>query len=198
IANGFTQALNGLHDFAALANDEEGRTLFASGERELRHELPQFDTGAWSLYSKPGHESDLGYHKVLRDFLQGLCDRLTKAGGEPDPKPYCTTAQRFTADLTTSPKLTLKAPAKKRVKTTATIRFAIDKVSTVTVTAFRHGKPVFTTTARRGHGRHEVKLRPSQPGPLTIRLGAVDLAGNAASQQTTMHVTPAPKKHKGD
>ena len=25
IANGFTQALNGLHDFAALANDAEGR-----------------------------------------------------------------------------------------------------------------------------------------------------------------------------
>jgi hypothetical protein len=31
-----------------------------------------------------------------------------------------------------------------------------------------------------------------------IRVGAVDLAGNAASRQTTMHVTPAPKKHKGD
>ena len=197
IVNGFTQSLNGLHDFAALANDEDGRVLFASGEKELRHELPQFDTGAWSLYSKPGTESDLGYHKVLRDFLQALCDRLTKAGS-PDPKPYCRTAQRFTADLTTSPKLTLKAPAKKRVETTATIRFTIDKISTVTVTALRDGKPVFSTTARRGHGRHDVKLKPSEPGPLVIRLGAVDLAGNAASQQTTLHVTPAPKKHKGD
>jgi hypothetical protein len=44
IVNGFTQSLNGLHDFAALANDEDGRVLFASGEKELRHELPQFDT----------------------------------------------------------------------------------------------------------------------------------------------------------
>jgi hypothetical protein len=198
IVNGFTQSLNGLHDFAALANDEEGRVLFASGEKELRHELPQFDTGAWSLYSKPGAESDLGYHKVLRDFLRGLCDRLTKAGGDPDPTLYCRTAQGFTADLTTKPKLTLKAPEKKRAKTTATIRFTVDKVSTVTVTALRRGKPVFTTTARRGHGRHDVELKPSQPGPLTIRLGAVDLAGNAASEQTTMHVTPAPKKRKAD
>jgi hypothetical protein len=46
IVNGFTQSLNGLHDFAALANDAEGRTLFADGEAELRHELPGFDTGA--------------------------------------------------------------------------------------------------------------------------------------------------------
>ena len=135
IANGFTQALNGLHDFATLANDGEGRALFGAGEAELRVELPAFDTGAWSLYSRPGAESDLGYHKVLRDFLRGLCDRLTEDAGpaaarrrgtthrrrrrpaarrpeasvpRPSPIPtlYCDTAQRFTADLTTKPTLT--------------------------------------------------------------------------------------------
>jgi hypothetical protein len=203
IVNGFTQSLNGLHDFAALANDEEGRVLFASGERELRHELPLFDTGAWSLYSRgvpPTRESNLGYHKVLRDFLQGLCDRLTKAE-TPDPKLYCRTAQGFTADLTTKPTLALKVPEKKRVKTTATVRFTLDKVSTVTVTALRKGQPVFTRTARLARGRHTVKIKPSEAGPLLIRLGAVDLAGNAASKQETMHVTPVPKppkKDKGD
>jgi hypothetical protein len=195
IVNGFTQSLNGLHDFAALANDAEGRKLFDAGEKELRHELPQFDTGAWSLYSKPGVESDLGYHKVLRDFLQGLCDRLTKAG-TPDPKLYCQTAQRFTTDLTTKPKLTLKAPERKRVKTTATLRLTLDKVSTVTVTALRRGKVVFTYAGRLAHGRHEVTIKPSEPGPLLIRAGAVDLAGNATSTQATLHVTPKPKKAK--
>jgi hypothetical protein len=203
IVNGFTQSLNGLHDFAALANDAEGRKLFDAGEKELRHELPQFDTGAWSLYSQPGSESDLGYHKVLRDFLQALCDRLTKAGS-PDPKPYCQTAQRFTADLTTKPKLTLKAPKKKRVETTATLRLTLDKVSTVSVTALRHGKVVFASTQRLGRGRHDVELKPSEPGPLLLRAGAVDLAGNATSTQATLHVTPKPKtktkpkKHTGD
>jgi hypothetical protein len=197
IVNGFTQALNGLHDFAALANDEDGRVLFASGEQELRHELPQFDTGAWSLYSKPGRESDLGYHKVLRDFLRGLCDRLTKAG-TPDPTLYCQTAERFTTDLTTKPKLTLDVPESKRVKTTATLRLAIDKVSAVTVTATRRGKVVFTSAGRLGHGRHDVRLKPSRPGPLRIRADAVDLAGNATSARATLHVSPAPKKHEAD
>jgi hypothetical protein len=36
ILNGFAQALNGLRDFAALANDPEGRALFAAGEAQLR------------------------------------------------------------------------------------------------------------------------------------------------------------------
>mgnify|MGYP002146243922 CR=1 FL=1 len=34
-----------------------------------------FDTGAWSLYSRGApstHESDLGYHTLLRDFLKQL------------------------------------------------------------------------------------------------------------------------------
>jgi hypothetical protein len=97
----------------------------------------------------------------------------------------------------------LKVPEKKRVKTTATVRFTLDKVSTVTVTALRKGQPVFTRTARLARGRHTVKIKPSEAGPLLIRLGAVDLAGNAASKQETMHVTPtpkkrAPKKDKGD
>lgn len=194
IANGFTQALNGLHDFAALANDEQGRTLFASGERELRHELPQFDTGAWSIYSKPGSESDLGYHKVLRDFVQNLCDRLTKAGDDPSPKLYCSTAARFTKDLTTPAKVTFKLPEKPRAKRTITIRFTLDKISTVTITATRKGKVVYSVTRRYAHGKHTLKLTPSAAGALTLRATSVDLAGNAGSDQAVLRVKAAPKK----
>jgi hypothetical protein len=198
IANGFTQALNGLHDFAALANDAEGRTLFASGERELRHELPQFDTGAWSFYSKPGKESDLGYHKVLRDFLQNLCERLTKAGDDPSPQLYCSTAQRFTKDLTTPPVLKVKLPKEKpRAKSRVTIRITLDKVSSVTVTAARAGQVVFSQSGRWARGTHIIRIAPAQRGALTIRAGAVDLAGNAGSGQAVLHVRAAPKgKHK--
>ena len=39
VLNAFTQAVNGLHDFGALANDAEGRALFAAGEAQLRGEL---------------------------------------------------------------------------------------------------------------------------------------------------------------
>jgi hypothetical protein len=198
IANGFTQALNGLHDFATLANDEEGRTLFASGERELHHELPQFDTGAWSLYSKPGKESDLGYHKVLRDFVQNLCDRLTKAGKDPSPTLYCHTAARFTKDLTTPPKVTFKLPKKPpRAKKTITISFRLDKISTVTLTATRAGKVVYSVTRRYPYGRHTLKLTPSKAGALTLRATSVDLAGNRGTDQAVLKVKAAPKpKHK--
>jgi hypothetical protein len=196
IENGFVQSLNGLHDFAALANDDEGRRLFAEGEAQLHAELPEFDTGAWSLYSKPGHESDLGYHKVLRDFLRGLCDRLT-AAGSPSPDRYCNTAQRFTADLTTPPKLTLDLPERAvHAKRTTKLRFTLDKVSTVTVTAARRGKAVLTRTARLGRGRHVVAIEPSRAGPLVVRAGAVDLAGNAGSAHGTLHVAAAPERHE--
>jgi hypothetical protein len=77
VLNAFTQALNGLHDFALLANDAEGRALFEAGERQLRAELPAYDTGAWSRYSTK-READLGYHKLSRDFLRNLCTRLTE------------------------------------------------------------------------------------------------------------------------
>jgi hypothetical protein len=214
IANGFTQALNGLHDFAALANDPEGRTLFASGEKALRAELPGFDTGAWSLYSigsPPTRESDLGYHKVLRDFLNGLCQRLTDdqarahtaqvqappaAEPIPDPKLYCDTAARFTADLHTRPKLTITPPAQAlRAKRAAHVPFALDKVSTVTITATRRGKVVLSRAARLGYGKHEIALKPSQAGPLGLRVSATDLAGNASSAAVTVHVRAAAKKH---
>jgi hypothetical protein len=223
VANGFTQALNGLHDFAALANDDEGRALFAAGEAALRAELPGFDTGAWSLYSRPGAESDLGYHKVLRDFLGGLCERLTadrrradasagaaqQTGGTPatgapagvavpDPALYCETAQRFTADLTTRPKVAIEDPPTLRAKKSGSLRFTLDKVSFVTVTAVRRGRVVLSRTARLGRGEHKVGLRPAEAGPMVVSVRAVDLAGNAGGAQATVHVRAAAKKHRGD
>ena len=54
------------------------------GRRRARQEVPTYDTGAWSLYSRGTvtRESDLGYHTLLRDFLESLCNRT----GEP---VYC-------------------------------------------------------------------------------------------------------------
>jgi D-glucuronyl C5-epimerase C-terminus len=173
ILNGFIQALNGLFDFAALANDPEGRALFAAGEAEARVEVALFDTGAWSLY-QPGVESDLGYHKLLRDFLRGLCQRV------PDPTVYCTEADRFTAYLRQPPVLALKSTSA-RLKKPSKATFTVNKVSTVTVTLLRDGTPVLTRSARFGHGRHGFAFRPRKRGPLVVRLRAVDLAGNVGA-----------------
>jgi hypothetical protein len=200
IANGFAQALNGLHDFAVLANDVEGRALFAAGEAELRDELPRYDTGAWSLYSigtRDSRESDLGYHELLRDFLRGLCDRLT-ATGDADPAPYCDAAQRFTDDLRAPPQLTLPDGQELRQKRRGAVRFTLDKVAFVTVTVLRRGAVVFTKTARLGRGEHATGLRPAKAGPLDVRLRAVDLAGNAATAASRLAVRRAAKSPASD
>lgn len=115
IYNAFFQALIGLHDFATFANDPLGRRLWLEGERQARREVFQADTGSWSLY-QPGRLSDVGYHKVLRDFVRNLCDRLNDDRQRevlglrarlgpgavledlnrwPDPEPYCLVTQRF-------------------------------------------------------------------------------------------------------
>jgi hypothetical protein len=173
ILNGFIQALNGLFDFAALANDDEGRALFAAGEAQARVEVPTFDTGAWSLY-QPGKESDLGYHELLRDFLRGLCSRV------PSQTIYCTEADRFTAYLRQPPVLALKSTTA-RLKKPSKVTFTVNKVSTVSLTLTRKGKPVLSTSARFGYGRHAFGFRPRKRGGLGVRLRAVDLAGNVGA-----------------
>ena len=90
VLNGFTQALNGLHDFGALANDGEGRALFAAGEAQLRAELGKYDTGGWSRYALGGRDADVSYHSLARDFLRNLCERLTEDAARaaaPPPAP---------------------------------------------------------------------------------------------------------------
>jgi hypothetical protein len=119
IFNAFFQAVVGLHDFAALANDARARTLYLAGAREAAVEVAKADTGTWSLYS-PGVASDIGYHKVLRDFARSLCRRmqvdreraatalraragpsavLTSVRDNPDPAPFCIATRSLTREL---------------------------------------------------------------------------------------------------
>lgn len=91
ILNAFIQSLVGLYDFAQLANDEPARQLFAAGDTQAQREVPKYDTGKWSLY-RPGKKSDIGYHRLLRDFLKNLCERTST-------DIYCSTADNFTQYL---------------------------------------------------------------------------------------------------
>ena len=61
-----------LRDTAALTHSREAQKLFRAGDRAARREVAAFDTGAWSLYSLGCNESDLGYHRLVRDFLARL------------------------------------------------------------------------------------------------------------------------------
>jgi D-glucuronyl C5-epimerase C-terminus len=174
ILNGFVQALNGLSDFVKYGGGADGPALLAAGLAQAAAEVPTFDTGAWSLYARPGSESSLSYHVLLRDFLRSLCQRV------PQPAIFCATAERFTADLTTPPVLALR-PTSARAKRPASVRFTLTKASRVTLTLLRAGRPVLTRTVQLAHGTRSLGFTPIKAGPLAVRLRAVDLAGNAAT-----------------
>jgi hypothetical protein len=190
VLNGFVQALNGLLDFARYANDPDGLALFDAGEAQLAAELSSYDTGAWSLYS-PGHEADLGYHRLARDFLRTLCARLGQTDASRAAR-YCEAAERFERYLHEPPRLTLRlAPGRPRARRVLLVRIGLSKVSTVTAVARRKGRVVWTRTERRPRGLHAFGLRPARAGPLHVSVRAVDLAGNAASVGGSVDVRPA-------
>jgi len=208
VLNAFTQSLNGLYDYAALTNDAEGRALFARGEAQLRRELPRYDTGAWSRYAL-GSDADLSYHKLARDFLRGLCARLTAqnegrvigstpTGGSKtiaplapvlpgvDPSPYCSATERFTAYLTRDPKIELISRTLRTGR--ASLRIRLDKPSFVKVALRRGGRTVRVLSARLSGGQRSLFWVPRTTGTYEVQLRATDLAGNGGSSDGELRV----------
>jgi D-glucuronyl C5-epimerase C-terminus len=95
VLNAYLQSLIGLDDFAQTSKSPLAAGLFAAGNAEAQAELPQFDTGSWSLY-KPGVEDSLAYHELVIGLLRRLC-AMTGAS------VYCTTASHFESYLKTAP-----------------------------------------------------------------------------------------------
>jgi hypothetical protein len=192
ILNGFVQSLVGLYDVAQITGDPRAAQLFADGEAAARVEVPTYDTGAWSYYSRGAitRESDLSYHVLLRDFLANLCDRTE------DPV-YCRTATHFTTYLTTPPRLALKT-TRLRGGGLRTLRFTLSKISssTVTVTAPSGRTVLSLALGTVGRGTRTVAWRvPRRAGEYTVRIGATDLAGNSAADEGSVRVL-RPKRHK--
>ena len=194
ILNGFIQSLVGLFDYAKLSADPRGQALFAAGERRAREEVPTYDTGAWSLYSRGSveHESSLGYHTLLRDFLESLCDRTA------DPV-YCGAEGTFTAYLAEPPELAIRT-RRLRGGRYGYLKVDLSKISNVTLTIRRGGETVHSRyVGTLAHGRRELGwLAPRKAGLYTVELTARDLAGNPASATGDVEVLkPLKKKRKG-
>jgi hypothetical protein len=185
IVNGFVQSLVGLFDVAQITGDARATQLFADGERAARAEVPRFDTGAWSFYSRGAitRESDLHYHTLLRDFLASLCDRT----GEP---VYCTAESHFTGYLTVPPVLKLRTTRVRGGKP-GTLRFSLSKIAsaTVRVTAADGRTALAVSAGVLGRGTRSVAWSvPRRAGAYTLRVDATDLAGNAASVEGPVEV----------
>jgi hypothetical protein len=188
IINGFVQSLVGLYDFAALTGDATARSLFDSGDLAARKEVPTFDTGAWSLYSRgsTSYESDLGYHKLLRDFLTQLCKRTATI-------QYCSAERHFTEYLTTPPVVSV-LPRTLVAKKTGKLRFKLSKVSRVNLTV-RRGDTVVATInpGVLGRGTKTIKwTAPKKTGTYTLSVLATDLNNNKASASGEVTVSKRP------
>lgn len=184
ILNGFIQSLVGLYDYAQFTGDADAGALFQAGDLAARAEVPAYDTGAWSLYSRgsSSHESDLGYHELLRDFLAQLCQRTAAV-------EYCGAAQHFTAYLAIPPAIQV-LPATLKPNRAGKLRFTLSKISRVGVTIARGAKPVATLSpGTLGHGTKSLAWRaPKRTGDYTVTIQATDLAGNAGSATGTVAV----------
>jgi hypothetical protein len=191
VLNGFIQSLVGLHDYARLSGDPRGTALFEAAEPQARHEVPLYDTGAWSLYSRGSstRESDLGYHDLLQGFLAGLCRRT-------DREVYCTTAENFVAYKSQPPAIDVN-PRRLRGGKPGRVAFKLSKISNVSLRITRGSRVV---EARPfgvvGYGRRTFGWDvPRRRGDYTVELAVRDLAGNAASAQAVVRVLK-PKRKK--
>jgi hypothetical protein len=192
ILNGFLQSLVGLYDYGRLAIDDHAKALFATGEQRALQETPTYDTGAWSLYSRGSvtHESDLGYHTLLRDFLAHLCTRTQ----EP---VFCTARDHFTEYLSQPPVAGIQTTTL-RGGTYSRIKMTLSKISGVTLRITRGDQLVHTRyVGTLGYGKHTLGWQvPRKKGDYTVTLSVRDLAGNPSTATDDVNVLPPRKKNK--
>jgi hypothetical protein len=186
ILNGFVQSLNGLFDYARITGDPVGRRLYEQGELRARREVPTYDTGAWSLYDRgtDSHESDLNYHGVLIDFLQGLCRRTGTA-------VYCDARDNFRRYLHEAPTVHV-VTRRLRAGHTGLLRFRLSKIAHVGVQLRRGGRLVYSYSATLGYGTRAVSVTPPRKARrYDVRIVATDLAGNTGTDTDTVAIRRA-------
>ncbi len=185
VLNAFIQSLVALRDYTTISGDRTGAALFKAGDRAARAEVGRYDTGAWSRYSLGGAESTLSYHRLVRDFLSNLCKR-TKTG------VYCRTAKHFSGYLKAKPKVHYTGPSRVRArgaKTRVPIRFSVNKVSCVTVTARdAAGAQKYRAVLKLFRGGHSLLWKPPGRGSFKVTVDALDLARNRSVVERSVRV----------
>jgi hypothetical protein len=107
----------------------------------------------------------------------------------PGDQIYCTTAQRFTADLSTPPAITLLSKTL-HGGTRAGVQLSLSKISTVAMTIRQGSRVVWTNTATVEGGRPRLLwVTPSGGGTFSVSLTATDLVGNFSTAAGTIVVT---------
>jgi hypothetical protein len=199
VLNGMLQSLIGLDTYVSFSGDAQAKALFDQGDSLVRARIRDYDTGAWSLYSRsPGHagaEASLNYHLLNRDFARRLC-------GLTDAAQYCEAADNFDLYLEEDPTLNPfgASPDPAKGGRAVSFRFTLSKVGRVGITVTGGGRTYLSTSAAFAHGRHYFRWVPprvSHERSYEYKLVARDLAGNTGSEVGELSVKRAtPKKGK--
>jgi hypothetical protein len=117
------------------------------------------------------------------------------AAATPAPTPiagdqiYCSTAQRFTADLRTPPVISLLTRNLKG-GTRAGVQLSLSKISTVRLTVRQGTRVLATNSAYLGRGKPRLLWStPAAGGTFNVTLSATDPAGNFATATGTIVVS---------
>jgi hypothetical protein len=181
VGNAFLESLVGLWDYSQISGDKTARSLFIKGDREAKYELPRYDTGAWSLYSLGGAESDLNYHRMIRDFLQNLCDRTKESA-------YCAKAARFDTYLHEPARVAIVGPKTARVTTSARIAIRVSKISCLTIQILRGETVVYQPTWYFPRGVHSFTWTPRRKGTYRVHVLARDLMSRQSRADSELRV----------
>jgi hypothetical protein len=184
VGNAFLESLIGLWDYWQISGDKAARALFVRGDREAQHELPLYDTGAWSLYSLGGAESDLNYQRMIRDFAQGLCDRTKESA-------YCTKAAAWDADLHKPAVVSIVGPKTARAKKATRIAIRVDKISCLSIQILRGPKVVYEPTWYFPRGVHSFMWTPPKAGTYHVHVLARDLLSRQSRADADLRVLTA-------
>ena len=184
VLNAFAQSLNGLYDYATISEQPRAMKLFEKGETSLRAELPDYDTGAWTLYSLGGAESTFDYHDLATGFLANLCEKL-------GPGLYCAAADRFEDYETESPRLDLHT-SRLVEDNLQYVSFTVSKQSRVRLTITRNGNVVHSASATVAYGEHAYAWTPTRPGDYVAKLDAESFNGTHGSTSGTITVRDKP------
>jgi len=182
VLNAFGQSLVGLHELVAATGDARAAAALRRGDRGLRAELPGYDTGAWSRYALSGAEADLGYHRLGRDVLRGLCERLRRSA-------YCATAERFTRYLGERATLAV-AVGRARAGRHVGVRVRLSKRACVTLRVLRGGRVVHERTLVLPGATHRLAWTPARSGRHEVQVRARDLVNHHTVVTRALRVHP--------
>jgi hypothetical protein len=102
---------------------------------------------------------------------------------------YCTTAQKFTEDLTTPPAVALLS-TRLRGGSRAGVTVSLSKISTVSMTIRQGSKTVWSTRATVAGGRPKLLwVTPATAGSYSVTLTASDPAGNFSTSHGTIQLS---------